>query len=200
MIYHFFFIFRKEYLKSVLITISQNFPVDSLLLILKQAYIGKEFYNIQWDIYYNMKKFMLRIKKMYSNIFLRRCNVPLNLFDSNTLQVNSHNLLKNGYIKSLYQYFLLYSHYEDAYNKYNITKEQIKKKEKRNNIRKKKLKTLLNTYHGMNKNSLNVICKKYDNLRMYAEHAKDFLSLYIYNSKTKNESELILFNDDLFIQ
>ncbi|CRH04034.1 conserved Plasmodium protein, unknown function [Plasmodium relictum] len=94
-----FFILRKENLKNILLTISYNFPNDSIILFLKQACIGDEIYHIKWRIRYNSLSTIHKMRKLYIKKFGSRKNFHLKLFDSNTLIINSENFLKNWFLK-----------------------------------------------------------------------------------------------------
>ncbi|CRG95622.1 conserved Plasmodium protein, unknown function [Plasmodium gallinaceum] len=94
-----FFILRKENLKNILLTISYNFPSDSIVLFLKQACIGDEIFHIRCRICYNIYSTIHKMKKLYIKEFSSKKNFHLKLFDKNTLLINSENFLKNWYLK-----------------------------------------------------------------------------------------------------
>ncbi|CDU85176.1 conserved Plasmodium protein, unknown function [Plasmodium yoelii] len=92
---------RREVLKNSLLTISFNFPRDSIMLFLKETNLGDEICKIKCKRKYNTKSIIKNMRNLYSKKHESNEWDNLKLFSIHTLINNNYYYLKNWYIKYL---------------------------------------------------------------------------------------------------
>ncbi|SBS94902.1 WD repeat-containing protein, putative, partial [Plasmodium ovale curtisi] len=92
---------RREVLKNSLLTISFNFPRDSIMLFLKETNLGDEICKIKCKRKYNIKSIIKSMRNLYSKKHESNEWNNLKLFSNHTVINNNYYYLKNWYIKYL---------------------------------------------------------------------------------------------------
>ncbi|KEG03222.1 hypothetical protein YYE_02156 [Plasmodium vinckei vinckei] len=92
---------RREVLKNSLLTISFNFPRDSIMLFLKETNLGDEICKIKCKRKYNIKSIIKSMRNLYSKKHESTEWNNLKLFSNHTVINNNYYYLKNWYIKYL---------------------------------------------------------------------------------------------------
>ncbi|KAI4835897.1 WD repeat-containing protein [Plasmodium brasilianum] len=144
-----FFTSRKENLKNILLTISYNFPSDSIHIFLKEACMAKNIYTKKLNAPDNISLIINKMKRVYLKRYGSNEYFNIKLFSRDALVVNNKNFLKNWYLKYLCKNFFYLNDNEGSLQSRTGREEKMIK---RGNLSMEEMKyMLISNEDGINK-------------------------------------------------